>query len=146
MQGNPGRPSLEPLRIERYQLLPVGIYRSSKNGRKYRIRLLWVEFLQNGLSEVHEIVHACRGLSVHKCAGYDATSCSQWAAQCNEILHTGPLRANSRFIRPLFNVESPNFTMISMPAYSTSTPDMTSSATSGLHFSKFEVNVDDAAS
>ena len=36
------------------------------------------------------------------------------------------------------NVESPNIARMSMPTYSTVTPDMTSSATSSRHFSKFE--------
>ena len=48
--GHPYRPALQPDRI-RHQLLPVGIYRSLKNGRKCCIRRLWVKFLENGISE-----------------------------------------------------------------------------------------------
>ena len=48
--------------------------------------------------------------------------------------------AKSRIMRPLFDEESPNLTRISMPTYSTATQDMTTSATSGRHFSKFEKN------
>ena len=43
--------------IWRHQILPVGIYRCLKKRPKIPPRRLWVEFLQNGLSEVHEIVH-----------------------------------------------------------------------------------------
>ena len=45
---------------------------------------------------------------------------------------------NSRIIWPMFNIESPNFTRTSMPTYSTATLDMTSSGTSGWHFSQVQ--------
>ena len=46
--------------------------------------------------------------------------------------------AKSRIIWSLFNLESHDFMWIYMPIYSTATPDMTPSTTSGRHFSKFE--------
>ena len=42
--GHPRWASLRSHRIWRHQLLPVGIYRSSQNGRKFRLRRLCVEF------------------------------------------------------------------------------------------------------
>ena len=47
-------------------------------------------------------------------------------------------QAKSRIIRPLFNVESPNFTWTSMPTWSAAIPDMTSLAAFGRHLLKFE--------
>ena len=44
----------------------------------------------------------------------------------------------SRMIRSLFNVESPNFKLISMPIYYTVAPDKTSPASSDRHLSQFE--------
>ena len=43
LQGHPCRRSLRPHRIWTHQLLPIGIYRSSKNRRKFRLRRLWVD-------------------------------------------------------------------------------------------------------
>ena len=44
----------------------------------------------------------------------------------------------SQIIRPLFNLESPNFTRKSKPTQCTVTPDMTPQATSGRHLSQFD--------
>ena len=53
---------------------------------------------------------------------------------------SGPTAATRRIIRPPLNMKSPNFTWASTPTYYTATPDMTSSATSGRHLSKFGKN------
>ena len=87
-----------------------------------------------------------------KSAGYDITSSFRSVARRNYIGPTAQKcvkrvrSAHSRLIRPLFNIRSPNFTRISMPACYTATPVMTSSAASGRHFSKFEKAVENAAS
>ena len=47
--GHPCRPRLKPHRIQRHQLLLIGIYRSSKNSQKCRLRRLWVEFEWHGV-------------------------------------------------------------------------------------------------
>ena len=64
---------------------------------------------------------------------------------CTKVRKTG-VAGNSWIIRPLFNVESPNFTRSSMPTYSSATPDMTSPTTSGRHLSKFKKPAEIAAS
>ena len=62
LQGHPPcRYILKTRRIWRHQVLPAGSYRRSKNGRKCRIRQLWVEFLQNSLTEDHGISRTYRG-------------------------------------------------------------------------------------
>ena len=43
-----------------------GIHQSSKNGRKCRIRQLWVKFIQNDSSENHAILHTYRGQSARQ--------------------------------------------------------------------------------
>ena len=42
LHWHPCQPTLQPHWIWRHQLLPIGIYWSSKNGRKCRLRRLWV--------------------------------------------------------------------------------------------------------
>ena len=56
------------------QLLPASVCGGSKNGRKCRLRRLRVEFLENGLSEGHEMLHIIGDRQPHKVAGYDVTS------------------------------------------------------------------------
>ena len=56
----------------------------------------------------------------------------------------GDQPAMGRIIRPMFNVESPNFTMPSMPTESTETLDTTSSDTSGWYLSKFQKTAEHA--
>ena len=51
----------QPYRIWRHRLLPVGSYRISKNGQKYCLIRIQVEFLEKGLSDDHQISHSCRG-------------------------------------------------------------------------------------
>ena len=53
--------SLQPHRIWRHQLLPVGSH--CEKYRKCRLQRFRVEFLENGLSEDHEILQSCHGLS-----------------------------------------------------------------------------------
>ena len=45
LHGHTSLPRLEPHRIWRHQLLQVGIYRSSKNGRKCHLLYSWWAFL-----------------------------------------------------------------------------------------------------
>ena len=129
---------------------PVGIYGSSKNGLKCRMRRLWIEFAQNGLSKDQEYVHAFRRQSV-------IYTCWIWHGQllpagCKLQLNTAckyvklDCPATSRIVKLLFNVQSPNFTGTSMPTYSTATLDTTSSATSGRHLSKLDKTAENAAS
>ena len=61
LHGLPGRPSLQPYMIWRHQLLAVDIYEVRKNGRKFRLPRLRVEFLENGKSEGHKILNADLG-------------------------------------------------------------------------------------
>ena len=56
---------------------------------------------------------------------------------CTNVRKMGPV-GRVEIIQPLLHVESPNFTRISMPTWYTAAPDMTSSAISGRHLSKFE--------
>ena len=63
--------------------------------------------------------------------GYDFTSCFRLVAKYKKYC-TKVWPAKSRVIWPPFNIESPHFTL------SIGTQDMTSSATSGRHFSKLE--------
>ena len=67
---------------------------------------------------------------------------------CTKVPQTGTTdkQTKSRVIWPLFNVESSIFTHTSMPTCSTEPPDMTTSATSGRHFSKFKETAEDVAS
>ena len=44
LHGQSCQPSLQQPGILRHQLLLIGIYQSSKNGRKCHLRRLWVEF------------------------------------------------------------------------------------------------------
>ena len=54
-----------------------------KNGRKCLLQKFRVEFMENGLSKGHNILHIYRGQPVSQSAGYDVTSCFQSAAKCN---------------------------------------------------------------
>ena len=88
--------------------------------RKSRLRRLRVEFLEKGLIENHEILQAYWDYWIHKPARHYVTSCFRSAAKCTKILlnsqsaQNASGRPKSRIIRPLFNLESPNFARTSM--------------------------------
>ena len=54
-----------------------------RNRRKCRLRRLRVEFLENGLSEDHEILQLIGNNRPHKPAGYGVTGCFRLVANCN---------------------------------------------------------------
>ena len=64
---------------------------------------------------------------------------------CTEVCKTRP-PSQSRIIRPLFNLESPNFARTSMPTENKAALNMTSPATSGQHLSKLQNTAENAAS
>ena len=56
LHGHLWWPNLRPHRIWRHQLLPIGIYQSSKNGRKCRPRRLWSNFSGAAFCLPHQMV------------------------------------------------------------------------------------------
>ena len=89
LHGHPCRPNLQLHRIRHHQVLPVSIYRSSKNARKCSIRRLRVEFLENGLSVDHEILRSCRTQSATQTCRiwHDWLLLVDCKIQLNQILH-----------------------------------------------------------
>ena len=75
--------------------------------------------------------------------GYDAAchfhSVETAIEYCMKCIKRDQL-APRRIIRPPSNVESPDFTLESVPTLYTATTDMASSTASGRHLSKFENN------
>ena len=68
---------------------------AKKNRRKCHLRRLLVEFLENGLSQDPEIVHACWGNWLHKPAAYEAAIAASSPLQnaikyCTKVRKTGP--------------------------------------------------------
>ena len=56
LHGHPCRPGLHLHQIWRHHLLSVGIYRSSKNNRKFRLRQLWSKFSGAAFYLPHQLV------------------------------------------------------------------------------------------
>ena len=71
----------QPCRIWRHWLLPVGCSRSLKSGRKCCLRQLLMEFLQNGLSDDHEIYAVIT--NKRPVNSWNTNSCFRSAAKCN---------------------------------------------------------------
>ena len=65
---------------------------------------------------------------------------------CTKVRKTSPTGKESNNSATVFKVESPDFTWTSVPICSTATSDITPSATSGRHLSKFEKTTGNAAS
>ena len=82
LHGHPYRHSLQP-----HLIWHIIFFRSKviakKKTKKYRLRWLRVEFLENSLSEDHEILQLIQDRRPHKPAWYDITNCFWSAAKCN---------------------------------------------------------------
>ena len=78
--------------------------------------------------------HCVRRNLPHKPSRYDVTSCLWSAAKW--VKRVQP--AKSLIIRPLFNLELPNFSLTYIPTQRTAPLDMTSPANSVRHLSTFE--------
>ena len=83
-----------------------------ENGPKCRILRLCVEFLKNGLIYDHQIRRTHRGGAASPTTLPDITSLAASGRLQNATTYS---IMKSLIIRPLFNIESPNFTRTSMP-------------------------------
>ena len=91
-------------------LITSGRKLSGKICRKCRPRRLWVGFLENGLSEDHEILNVIGDNLAYKCVRNNVTSCVQSAAKRNWILHKSEQNEpswQSRIIRLWFTQDHP---------------------------------------
>ena len=117
--------------------LAVGSY--CKNTGKCYLRWLQLEWFKPGSSNFTHLSgtfgHTNRLDLTSLAASSRLPNATKYCTTCVNVC--GCQRV---IIRPLFNVESPNFTRTFMPTYSYATPDMTSAATSGRYLSRFEKN------